>query len=560
MIVNIILVIISFILFSFYYVVVKEINRINYSAEKRNQWFDNLFLTVLLILFLSFFQTERITFAYIYIIYFYITIFSLFLDKKNVFFSIGVVTIALIFAILKFESLEDNIFVYLKVFEPLIFLLIFKLSLINETSNKRSLIINIFAIIVLFTTSWVFIYDLSSPNVEEIFLEDLSFVVIYIALQAAFIFYIEKLYARYFNRENSYQKNQFNYFKSHLNSFITTNFLKNKNNSIAIIFDISIKRKDNTKLEEKYFHEFFQSEVTKKYPNAIFFMKNLKTYALILSFNLDQVEEKFNLKEIYLGNDKKNRSANDLLSNLDKITNQFIDSFDLKLYGSIYGLETNDINQLFKLNDFLKQKEFIPSYANNIIIYNQRLFNSYFQEKQALVDVFQKHKLRYKIYEKGFKNTINIYSEFTNDDRSQPLNKLETNYIERFLINEQIKKMDTFINKSNIKIIVNVSYAWLFENYEYFKKRLLQKASTNNIIINLDLKNINISLKKNDSFLDQLSSDFSIRVIDFETKNIQNLLKLDPDYISIPTKSKIVSTKTKLKEEKEKFLLKDNVF
>ncbi len=559
-VVNIILIIVSFILFSFYYIAVKELNRINYSVEKRNQWFDNLFLTIILILFLSLFQTEQLAFVYTYIIYFYIAIFALMLDKKNIFFSISFVTVSLIFVILNFGYFNSgSIFSYVKIFEPVIFLMFFKLTTLNEANRKRSLILNIFSIIVLFLLNWVIIvnfYETINYNFVGVFI----LLLIYIPLQVSFIIYIDSLYNRYFTREKSYQKNEFNYFKPHLNSFITTTFLKNESDNIGFVFDISFKNSDSLYLDEKYFHEFLQNQIRKKYPETIFFMKDLKTYSFIIPIELNSEENKLNLKEIYQGNNKKNRSANDILGKLDKAISPFKETFNIKLYGSIYGLESNDINQLFKLNDFLKQKEFVSNYDNNIIIYDQRLFDQYLREKQRIIDIFKNHKLRYKISEQKIDDVINIQSEFFHEDDKDNLNIEEINFINRFLIVQQIKRFNSLTNQKNLKLTINISYLWLMENYEYFKARFNENIDLKSIIINIDLKNININLKKNETFLNEISNDFDLRVIDFESKNIQMLLKLDPTYISAFTKSKVKMTKTKLKEEKEAFLLKDNVF
>lgn len=539
-----------------YYLISKEIIRINTSQEKNDNSFDGMILILILIIFWLSIPSLELTFIFNYIIYFYLIYFGYILKKKNIIFTSIIVTISLLFILLNYGlEWNKNNFFYIKLVEPFVVILIFRMTMFIDENKARSIVLNMVVIFILFVMNLYLINNYSNLHID--YSSSILVFLAFITLQILIIYYLEHQYERFLNKEKAYQKNEFNYYKPYLNSSIF-NKLKNEfDNDLFFIFDIYIT-KENTILQDKHFHDIFQTSILNYYPETIFFMKDLKTYSMIIPSSFKEVHD---LEIIHKGNNLKYRDKNDFLKQISDIVNAFDQSYSIKLYGSMYGLESNDIGHLFKINSFLSRNEFVQNQINNVILYDHRIYYEYFFEKKQLIDLLIEDKVSYRIFETNYKGNVLIQSEI--NELNNSISLYEKNLLQRYILNIQIEKLLLDLERKpdiSKKIIVNLSYRWLQENLYYFIKRIEQKNVKDNIILNIDLGGINLNSKFELKKLLQIHKHFSIRLVDFNSSNIQSILRLQPDLISINSKIKLSKTRTKLKNEKDIFLNKDNVF
>ncbi len=554
-VINIIFFFVSLVVFSFYYILVKEVDRVNSPLSKKDTFakFDNFILFIILMLFWLIF-IGFFSYIYIFIIYFYIFYYGLMLNKKNLFSTTIFLTIMITFYILNIHLFNVNsylnYFYGIQIIEPLLLFLVFKLTTtyIDNPAKNATLNIIFISVLILFNISFLTYFDLINTSFDNIYYYSyIIYFFIYILIQVLIIFNINKIYSIYFDREQNYQKSQFQYFKPYLNLFIHSKIQQIKI-SHGFIFIIDFNKKDEVILSEYHFHSLLQETIKLHYPKALFFMWDFKTYACFIPI---EDLKSINLQVIFDGNHTWNRQEDDFLYPLEQTINAFEDSYKINLFGSIYGIESTELKDLFKLNSFLKQNEFRISYFNHIMIYNHRLYHHYLAEKTSLISLFQNYKINYKIYEERIGNMVYIFNYYDSDIN---LNVAQINILNRFLFKKQL---DYFTNnysggRLKAKIVINLNFLWLKENYDYFIERIFEQFSAKNtIIVGFNLNDINLNSKQNLVFFDSLKTFFEINIIDFDTKYIKNVINLSPKYISPTTKNKLSKTKTKLKNEKE---------
>lgn len=333
--------------------------------------------------------------------------------------------------------------------------------------------------------------------------------------------------------------------------------------------------------------KFIQKNVLKEIVNsfknldAIFFMTKENEYACFVPL---KILDSQNLKDIYVGNSKQVRGVIDPVRQIQNAMlntprNVFYKKNSKKIvagaYGSIYGVHSNDINQLIDLCYKTKQKSYSSKRTNIIDIYdpNKIHLGNKIEEINYKNNYFQPNNFQINLVEK--RNLLKINHEYYT---------LDVSYIDRLLIGlDNIKSFAASMNVYDhtirmiamqaLKIYSNIQttskvkkhpiildYPINFvvsENFNLgnFKNKLeTLNIGTDNIIFQFDLNNLsNNDELYNLNSLQKMGLKFIFNNLSIKTISI--LEKVQPDFVKFSKNE--LNTKNNEQIKQIKTLLKD---
>ncbi|BDV02140.1 MAG: hypothetical protein HPAVJP_0290 [Candidatus Hepatoplasma vulgare] len=414
------------------YFLIKEYKRVK--GDNRLLLFFYFLLGLLFFIyefFIAYYETDLTFFLSIIAIYSFF--FAIYSDRKSVFFIIPLATVGTFFNFYNQDVEFLNSFTF-AIFNFLIIIFISWLVTYSgieyfKNNNNSKNVILASLIYLIFFFSFLAVY-------EKIFLtliaKDIILLFIYEILIFSFfvfiVFYLFKgvdlLYLNYFNlSKNLFDKKQSYYKMALWRKKLNEKIFTEKITFGALIFlKINYKNLEKETLEK--FLEDFNNELNKKYENVFYF----KSSNLYYSFFIPMKESDINLEIFYQNNSSKIRKK-DFFSSLKNIlTNNLYKNISKKIYISLYGVDSSNINDLIKNNEYLifEDIEFDKKYP--IQIFNYRIFKNSLLERFELYTYMSKYEkldLNYYLYLSEKK--IYLYNAILTENNNKIyLNSLES--------------------------------------------------------------------------------------------------------------------------------------
>ncbi len=546
------------IILMFFFLVTKEFERISFSVVGENQPKYSFFLSVFLGVLLFFWRDnfENYLLLNLFLMYF-VVIYLRYFHRTNAL--IPTIAFLVVDVLLAFSNdiftFEDPL-LYLVLLQPFFFLLVFNLTKgINEKNSISYYLSNAF-FLVFYVIVILYAYN---PNDLDLFLSNVFRLIIaftlYIFFQFLMIFLINRFYNYVFEKDYVYQKNEFGYYKPYIKSTIIKDFLENNHLSFGAI--VSIETRDLNKRDLKIFHRNLISIVEQFFGEVVFFQNNLKNNSFLIKIDEDSLNNK-KLTQTFLNNFNSKRSHEDILFRLEQITNLF-HFYDLKLFVSLYGYDSIDIEELSRQNIFLSNHSIGEGFKNKVLIYDHKYFNKYLKEKEFLIDFLEKNDFSLLIHQKRALNKTFFYDKviFKNPNTEIDINNEYDQIFYRFKAFKVIKEKLAFEHEEYLLLEFPAKY--LVEHYSSILEKIKPFIDTQNLIFSLDLRSINLDNKQVFTNLFKLKSIVNIHIINFNHKFAKQIIDLYPQYVSFITYDKIKSSKVRITLNKEKIVKQKNI-
>lgn len=517
------------------YFLIKEYKRVK--NDNRVLLFFYFLLGIIFFIYEFFIAYYETDFNFFFsIIAIYIFFFAIYSDRKSIFLTLPFATIGTFFNLYN----QDVEFLDAFSFAIFNFLIIIFISWLVTYSGinffkKGKNTKNIFFSCI----SYLIFFFIFLAIYEKIFLslvaKDILLLFLYEILIFAFftliIFYLFKgvdlLYLNYFNlSKNLFDKKQSYYkmalWRKKLNEKIFTEEV-----TFAALFFLKI---DDRNLEKEVLEKFlkdFNKELNKNYDNVFYF----KSSNLYYSFFIPMKEKDINLELFYQNNSLIKRKK-DFFLPLEKILkNNLYKNISKKIYISLYGIDSSNINDLIQNNEYLifEDVEFNIKYP--IQVFNYRIFKNSLLERFELYTYMNKYEsMDINYYLHLSKEKIYLYNViFIKDNKKIYLNSLENKkeytYLLRYaalnaLKNFKKEDFDYFILKYPVNFLLNNNV-----NLENFVKKInnMFNYSLNKLLIGFkieEFKNLN-EIKKLSEILNKLELN-GIRYVILDEKNYKN--------------------------------------
>ena len=546
------------IILMFFFLITKEFERISFSITGEDQTKYSFPLSLFLGVLLFFWRTsfENYLLLSLFLMYFVI-IYLRYFNRKNA--VIPAISFLLVDSLLVFSNgvlnFEDPL-LYLVLLQPFFFLSIFNLTKgINEKNSVLYYISNAF-FLAFYVIVMFYAYN---PDDLNLFLSNVFKLIIaftlYIFFQFLMIFLINRFYNYVFEKDYVYQQNEFGYYKPYIKNTIIKDFLENNHLSFGAI--VSIETRDLNKRNLRIFHRNFISVVEQFFGEVVFFQNNLKNNSFLIKID-DNLLDNGKLKQTFFNNFNANRSQEDILFRLEQIANLF-HFYDLKLFVSLYGYDSIDIEELSRQNIFLSNHSLGEGFKNKVLVYDHKYFNKYLKEKEILIDFLEKNDFSLLIHQKRVLNKTFFYDKviFQNPNTQIDIHNEKDQIFYRFKAFKVIKEELAFGDEEYL--ILELPAKYLIENYESILEKIKSFIDVRNLVFSIDLRSINLNNKQVFTNLFKLKSAINIHVINFNHIFVKQIVDLYPQYLSFIAYEKVKSSKVRITVNKEKIVKQKNI-
>ncbi len=546
------------IILMFFFLFTKEFERISFSSENSDQIKYSLPLSLLLGVLLFFWRSsiDNYLFLSLFLMYF-VVIYLRYFQRTNAL--IPTITFFLMASLFVFSADSigfENPFFYLILLEPIFFLLVFNLTKgINENNSILYYISNAF-FLVFYVIIMFYAYQ---PNDLNLFLSSILRLMVaftlYIFFQFLMIFLINRFYDYVFEKDYFYQQNEFGYYKPYIKNTIIKDFIEDNHLSFGAI--VSIETRDLSKRNLRIFHKNFIGVVEQIFGETIFFQNNLKNNSFLIRIDESLLNNK-NLEETFANNFKSSRTREDVFFRLEQIAYLF-NFYDLKMYVSLYGYDSIDIEELSRQNIFLSNHSKSEIFKNRVLIYEHKYFNRYLKEKELLINFLEKNDFSLLIHQKRALNKTFFYDKviFKNPNTEIDIHNEHDQIFYRFKAFKVIKNKLEFEHEQFLILEMPANY--LIENYESVLKRIEPFIDLRNLVFSLDLRSINLNDKYIFTRLFKIKSMISIHIVNFNHKFTKQIIDLYPQYFSFIAYEKIKSSKVRITTNKENIVKQKNI-
>lgn len=435
--------------------------------------------------------------------------FIIFTDRKLIFYLIPFALIG------TFLNLYFNDYDALFIFSLIViqYLLIFSIgwlinySRINYFENITKNTKYIFSILLYLIIFSLLLYGYRFAR-EDIGFSDLITFLIYTTLiYFAFSFIIiylfnlvDRLYLNYFNlSKNLFDKKQSYYKMALWKKQLNLKILNEKVSYGALIF-LRVLNNSNDEINEKEILAKIYFEINKAYSDVFYF----KSSSLYYSFFLPMTKLDIDLEKFYKNNNNSRREK-DFFSNLEIIFSKYnVDKPLIKSYISIYGVDSNNIDDLTKYNESIMYEDIQENYKYPILLFNYRIFRNSILQRYKVSEAVKKYdnyninyywdtRFKGKIYFYNVLITKNKFKYYFDDFKEEYLNKNDANYLSRFFALNAIKN---FSNEKFDKLVIYYPVSFLLQqefNWNEFILKIKRNFSypINKLIIGFKINEIN---------------------------------------------------------------------
>ncbi len=221
-------------------------------------------------------------------------------------------------------------------------------------------------------------------QVSQIIAVEIAYLSIFMFVQGEIIFFISRIYAN-FNKMVAFStQDDISYYRISLSQNKLNELIDEKKITIGalIMFDIKSDANIKSKILDK-----IRNETKNTYKETFFFRASSNYYGAFYS-----LPENLELNPIIKNNKLEKRTKDDSLKPLadifSKIEIESEKNVKINSVCSIYGIHSNDINELIDLNKFLMSPIVNRSNSNNIVVYDFKRIKSRLKERNNVGDLF----------------------------------------------------------------------------------------------------------------------------------------------------------------------------
>ncbi len=467
----------------------------------------------------------------------YLLIFGIFIDRRfvipiSIFLGIGY--------LIRFPKNFSSISLWSEFMFAIITLLILSILiyLIQEgrfIKNNGSKLILIFIIWILLITIFRTTYELingfgvefNSSALAKLISIETIYLTIFMFIQSEIIFFIERIYINFTRLESFSTQDDISYYKLSLaqNKLRELIDFKKINMGALVLFDI--KSSDQNVISDVL--KKIRNETKNEYKTTFFIKVSSNYYGAFY-----ELPSNVNLDEILLNNKNKKRTKDDSLMNISNKLYEIEKNEKVKInsVASIYGIHSNDINELIELDKFLMSPIINRANANNLIVYDFKRIKASLKKKTEVSDLFVGIDDISINYIKGVSEE-NIYYPsiiFEKNKHKYLLDILENNPIykenELLLRYSAYQTLRMFDKKGSLILYY---YSMTLENFDFsideFIKKINRYSENENIIIGLMMNEISDQKKLSNNILELRNQGFRFALL--------NPLEAKQEYIDI---------------------------
>lgn len=461
-----------------------------------------------------------------------IPIFILFINRNYFLISLGATATGYIVWFLDNTQLENLIpLIEITLVSIIVYLLSFNKTFLSQNYGTK-----------LFVTFWIIIITNSLTTIFSfIWINIISFTAIYYSLLyyglsflfiALSILVIEKIYTQFNENESFTMVDSISYYKLSLAKEELMSIIQTSNYSYGalVLFDLRKHTLGDKKLELILMK--LRVSIIQKYLDAFFFRASTNFYAVFIPMKEKDID-----MELMIKNNKTNKVCKTYLYNLEKILIKNSNKRE-KILGfvSLYGINSNDINELIDQAEFLSTPKIIKNNFSYLILYDYRRLHKAFKIKAELQSL-SKYTGDFKIsYVKSVFDDKIFYPiiEYSKEKKIFNYRKRElTNYqhqlLIRFFAHKIILNFDYWNNsKIVVHFLISIVSQSTFDAKEFIKK-IKVYGNINNVILTFEKDKLNNQFKKNISFLKEKGIKTALILKQNTTNKYLNSFK--PDYV-----------------------------